>query len=162
MYRARLDYGLSTIDMSTATMRKLTVAALVAFPLGAVIQEGWHLAPSIALLIGSMLMFGAILTGAALASTHAYRMTEGKEGLNGEYERTLRFEAKASAYTLLTKLIIAAMAYGFLATELDLWLPRERSDWNLLLLGVGNLLMILPTAILVWSGKLHDEPAEGE
>lgn len=65
-------------------------------------------------------------------------------------------------YLVLTKLIFATLLYGFLAEANDLWLPREKSDWNLLLLGVGNLLMILPTAVLVWSGKLDDELAEGE
>ncbi len=161
MYRARLDYGLDIIDMSVATMRKLSVYALVAFPLGAVIVETSDPVTPFALLIGVLLMFSSIFTGAALAATRAYRMVEGRKGFGGEYERALRFEAMAQAYSVLTKMIFAALLYGFLAEANDLWLPREKSDWNLLLLGTGNLLMILPTFILVWSGKLDDEDEDG-
>jgi hypothetical protein len=57
---------------------------------------------------------------------------------------------------------VATVAYGFVATEFDLWLPREPSDWNLLILGVGNLFMILPAATLVWSGKLDDDDEGAE
>lgn len=162
MYRARLDYGLDTIDMTTATMRKLTIVALTAVPLGALIQEWFSSRPEIGLLLGGLFMAVGFFSALALLATRAYKVVEGRPGPSSEYEKSLRLEGRARAYTILANLLPASLLYGFLATDLGLWFPRDKSDWHLVLILTVNLLMILPTAVLVWSGKLDDEPAEDE
>jgi hypothetical protein len=162
MYRARLDYGLSTIYMSTATMRKLTIVAVTASLLGALIQDWFSSQLEVGLLLGGLLMALGLFAGIALIATRAYNVVEGRPGPRGEYEQRLRMAGKAGAYTILSKLIIVAFAYVLLAADLGFWFPRDKSDWHLLFLLTVNLLMILPTTVLVWSGKLDDELAEGE
>ena len=163
MYRARLDYGLSTIDMSTATMRKLTGVALVAYPAGAFLSLEADVRELSQSLVGTFLMAGALLTAAALSSTHIYKDIAGKIEPLGEYERSQRQGALARSYKVLSAIVIVALLYGYTAVLFDLWFPREPDDWQVLCMGFGSLIMILPTVVVIWTGEIdNDELAEGE
>lgn len=161
MYRARLDLGIDSIDMSAATLRKLTVVALIAYPAGALLRVQFGVDHVAGAVLGNLLTLGALVIGLVMFGTRFYQDVAADEGPLDEYQRSLRHVAMASAYRILSSLALALLSYLYFALEFGLWLPVSSEAWQKLAVGLGLLVMVLPTAMLVWSGMADDHEGEG-
>jgi hypothetical protein len=156
MYRARLDLGFDSIDMSAATMRKLTVAALVAYPVGALLRVQFGADHFLGVAVGNLLTLSALVIGFMVYGTRFYQIVEADDARLDEYQRSLRRATIADAYIVLSSLALVLLCYLYFALEFGLWLPASSEAWQKFAVGLGLLIMVLPTAMLVWSGKVDD------
>jgi hypothetical protein len=166
MYRARLDLGFDSIDMTAATVRKLTAYALVAYPVGSLLRV--HLGDDsfLGAILGGFLTLSALLIGFLIFGTRFYKVVAADDAPLDEYEMSLRRAAIADAYTLLSSLLssllVVALCYTYFALEFGLWLPDRADAWQRIAAGLGLLVLVLPIAMLVWSGKVDEHADEGD
>jgi hypothetical protein len=161
MYRAQLDLGFDTIDMTAATVRKLTVYALVAYPVGTLLRVQYGADAFVGGVLGGLLAFSALFVGFAIFGTRFYKVVTPANGPLDEYQLSLRHAAMVTAYSSLSSLLFALFFYAYFAIEFGLWLPDSSEAWQQIAFGLSLLVLILPTATLVWSGNVDDHADEG-
>ena len=162
MYRARLDLGFDSIDMAAATMRKLTVYALVAYPVGSLLRLQSGADSFLGAVVGGLLSLTALLIGFVIFGTRFYKVVAVDVASLDEYQMSLRHSAMASAYAALSALMLAIFSYTYFAIEFSLWLPKGSEAWQRIAAGLGLVVIVLPTAMLVWTGKVDDDDAADE
>jgi cytochrome bd-type quinol oxidase subunit 1 len=153
--------GRSPAGLSIRTTRILATVALVLSPAAIVIRA---LGPGttdgspheIASL--TVMMIG-LLAGAAVFGSRLQRITGEKAGGLDEMELQLRHNALATSYFALTAIVMLGSAYAQLASMAQLWLPRNRSDWNPVFVCLFLYALLLPTAVLAW--RMKEEKPDG-
>lgn len=153
--------GRSSTGLSIRTTRILATIALVFSPaavgikaLGPGTTDGspHEIASLIVMMIG-------LLAGAAVFGSRLQRITGEKARGLDEMELQLRHNALATSYFALTAVVMLGVLYAQIASMAQLWLPRNRSDWNPVFVCLFLYALLLPTAVLAW--RMKEEREEG-
>ncbi|NJC05637.1 hypothetical protein GGQ97_001430 [Sphingomonas kaistensis] len=163
-YRTRISPRDTTLDLSTPTLRMLTIFALVAYPVGAILKLAPGPTGGITDFVGGLLRVAALAAMITVASSTLARIVVGgrREKLD-EFQAGLRLSAMSKAYTALSALVCAATVYAYLATDLRLPMPASAEAWQQLCIGIMLAILILPATFLVWSPAIGvDERDEEE
>ncbi len=162
-YRLRPNPHDTTLDLSTRSLRILTVVALVAYPAGALLKLAPGQADTAAGFVGSLLKVAALTAMVAVASSTLASIVVGRrrEKLD-EFQLGLRLSAMSKAYTALSALVGAAAVYAFLAVDLELPMPATADAWQQLCTGGMLAILILPATFLVWSPAIGGDDIDEE
>jgi hypothetical protein len=146
---------------SLRAIRRLVIAALVAYPLGCLVRlVGPDTLP--VQLIGLGLIVTSLVCAALLAGTQLNRVTAEQATMLDEYDRSLRHRAMATAYPLLSGLLVLGIMYLGIASNLDWWHPGNWDQWNAVFWGAFLTCSLLPTAALAWQLDPAEVGDEGE
>lgn len=149
---------------SLRRLRAATLAALVLYPTGALLQllPQTVSLPGIAGLIGVLLCviaFGGFLM---VLFSDFYRITfVGAPDLD-EREIAQRADAMLGAYICLGLITVLGLFYFMMAgvvTEgwnIALWTPSTGGEWQTILFGAVIYVMILPASFLIWRARPLD------
>ncbi len=151
-YRARTG----TKDIPLPWVRALSLLALAAYPIGALILALGS-ARVVAVAAGYGLILAALIAAAALVGSSAQRIVGEQPEKLDEYEVHLRQRTLSLSYACFTVLVLLTVVYGAIAADKGLWLPRTYGEFNGLFWGVFLYASLLPTAVLAWA--LDAEPA---
>lgn len=153
--------GRSSPGLSIRTVRLLATVALLGSPAAVVIRAlGPGTTDGSANEIASLtVMMISLLAAAAVFGSRLHRITgEKAKGLD-EMELQLRHNALATSYFALAAIVMLAGLYAQIAAMAELWLPRNRSDWNAVFLCLFLYALLLPTTVLAWRMKEEKEEA---
>jgi hypothetical protein len=151
-YRSRPMPADTSLEFSSRKLRVLSLVALIGYPVGAVLE---FYADS---LIEPIRAFGALLRFCSIGamflvagSSLADLVTPRKRKKLDEFELRIRHAALAKAYAALSVLVGVLAIYTYVAFDFELPLPRSPDAWQALCFYVLLLILVLPTASLVWS-----------
>jgi cytochrome bd-type quinol oxidase subunit 1 len=153
--------GRSSDGLRIRTVRILVTIALVAAPAAVVIRAigpgttdgSPHEIASLTVMIVGM------LAAAAVFGSRLQRITAEKAKGLDEMELQLRHNALATSYFALATIVMLGGLYAQVASMAELWLPRNRSDWQPIFICLFLYAMLLPTAVLAW--RMEDEKEAG-
>lgn len=145
-------------EASVPAVRALTLAALAAYPIGA-LTLAWTDGPAGAI-VGFGLIVAALACVAAISSTSIQRIVGELPQQLDEYELKLRARAMSAAYTGLSTLILLAVIYLAVGSDFGLWVPDSYEEFNGLFWGAFLYATILPSAFLAWQIDAADAAPE--
>lgn len=141
------------------TIRMLCLAALTAYPVGALLRV---LGPDTPVtdIGGLLLVLVAFGCAFVVAQSRVSRITGEESSLLDEYEHSLRREVLAAAYGHLTGVVAIVLLYLALASDFGWWLPSVDDHWSGLFWGFFLVAYMLPATLLAFRlqpGDLGDE-----
>ncbi|MEO1039161.1 MAG: hypothetical protein AAFX09_06410 [Pseudomonadota bacterium] len=155
---------------SADLMRLATSVALIAYPLGCLIQLifpdtspeaglSWGEGGGFALIILALFAFVII------APSQLQRITGEEAKALDEFEINLRRRAYTFAYQVFAAIVLVGILYTAIAVDtLDsdrftLWVPTSYDHWNAVFWGAVLYAFVLPTAYLAWTAPapIEDE-----
>ena len=136
-------------ELPVATARALSLASLLAYPVGAMLL---NLGPdTLAIsLLGYALVLAAFCACAPLIGSSLQRVVGEQVRVLDEFELRLRGRAMGVAYAVFTALTLLAVMYSALASDRGGWFPKTYNEYNGLFWGVFLYAVILPVAALSW------------
>jgi cytochrome bd-type quinol oxidase subunit 1 len=151
----------SSTGLSIRTTRILATVALAGAPAAVVIRAlGPGTTDGSPHEIASLtVMMISLLTGASIFGSRLHRIAGEKPKRLDEMELQLRHNALATSYSALTMIVMLGAIYAQIAGMAELWLPRNRSDWNPIFVCLFLYALLLPTAVLAW--RMKEEKEEG-
>lgn len=135
--------------MTLRTARILSLAALLAYPAGALtVNFAGAALPGVAL--GYALVLVSLTSAAALINSPLQRIVGEVPDRLDEYEMQVRSRAMALSYNLFTALVLAAVIFAAIASDHGGWVPTTYPQFNGLFWGAFLLATVLPVACLSW------------
>lgn len=134
--------------VSLGTARLVSLAALAAYPAGALLSEFG--ASRWSGLAGLGLVLVSLISVAVLMGSSVQRIVGETPDRLDEYELKLRHRAMSSSYTCFSLLALLAVIYAAIASDAGWWVPAEYGEFNGLFWGVFLYATILPSAFLTW------------
>lgn len=156
MYRSRPDLGAPTYPFRVRTLRRMTLFALVAYPLGAILRIAGGEIGLLGGVVGNLLTFAAIMVMFVCLGSTVSELVGNESGALDEYQRGLRTRAFARSYGTLFCLICGSFTYLYFAFEFGFWTPSDAEQWQAIAMGFILATMLLPTTLLVWLGDVDD------
>lgn len=155
----------TVFEFSSRKLRALSLLALIGYPVGAILHLDTDTLVEPVRAFGTLLRVCSLaamflVTGSSLAQLVAARKEKGLD----EFELRIRHSALAKAYAALSLLVGVLAVYTSVALDFGLPLPTSPDAWKALCFYVLLLILVLPTASLVWSpdAALVDANGEGE
>lgn len=156
---------------SRATMRVATLAALIAYPAGCVMQLLFpDTTPEPGLTAGEIAGFGllaiSLLAFCFIAPSWLQRIVGEQTKLLDEFEMDLRRRAYTFSYSVFASLAALFAIYMALSVDLaasgklQLWTPTTYDHWNAIFWGAMLYAFVLPTTWLAWAGPTLIEDPE--
>lgn len=152
MYRSRWQPD-QLISLRTATLRWLTLVALIGYPVGALLAA-LNAEGSLPAILGSLVAPICALAGLIVLMSRTQRITQAKEAELDEFELQLRHRAMGKAYGILTIVVLTGTFYLQMAPDWGSWMPHTEPHWRGIFWGIILYAALLPTATLVWSREL--------
>ncbi|MGJ3233054.1 MAG: hypothetical protein ACFE0P_14785 [Oceanicaulis sp.] len=146
-------------NVPRAMMRVLTLAALTAYPAGAITMLVFpDDTPAPGLLMGEIAGLGLILAAlacfAVIAPSSLQRIVGEQAKHLDEFELDLRRRANAMAYQIFAGLTLLGLIYFGIAMDGEegyrFWAPSTFDHWNAIIWGAILYAFVLPTAVLAW------------
>jgi hypothetical protein len=147
------------VPLRVMRVRALTSLAFLAYPAGAILrllaERGAE--PIWLDMAGFALILAALASLIFVIGTGVARIVGEEVAQLDERELLLRQKAFALAFQVMGGIVLLALFYGQIATDLlqagkaEPWLPENGEHWNALFCGGLVLVFILPTALLSWA-----------
>ena len=136
-------------DLSVGTARTLSMASLLAYPVGAVALA---LGPNslAATVAGYSLVLVALITCAPLIGSSLQRVVGEEVRVLDEFELRLRGRAVGVAYAVFTGLTLILVMYSAIASDKGGWFPKSYNEFNGVFWGIFLYAVVLPIAALSW------------
>nr|WP_314443391.1 hypothetical protein [uncultured Sphingomonas sp.] len=150
MYRKRFDLDV-TPDPRAASLRWLTLFALVGYPVGAALEWGYASVGLSDDVIGTSLRFGAMIAAVVVLISRLQQIAGGQRKKLDEFELSHRLAALEKAYPALSIAVVFSFLYLGLATKQGWWVPSTMRHWQVIAFYFMLLAAMLPTTVLVWS-----------
>ena len=150
MYRSRFDLDV-TPDPKAATLRWVTLFAIIAYPVGVALEWGYSDVGLSSDLIGTSLRFGAIIAALIVLLSRLQKVAGGERKKLDEFELSHRRAALEKAYPILAILVAASCLYLSFAIDNGWWIPSSVRHWTIIGYYLTLLAALLPTTVLVWS-----------
>jgi hypothetical protein len=143
--------------ISVRAARWASLAALIGYPPGAYLLGTDTLAAKIA---GGVLLVVSIFSAGFLSNTSVQRIVGEQPQYLDEFEMQVRLRAMQSAYAAFTLLALLFLIYSAIASDTNLWVPRDYEGYNGVFWGVFLYAWVLPTAFAAFRLDEGEEEAK--
>ena len=147
---------ISELPMRVKRVRYLSVASLVAYPVGAISNLIGSIHDILALeIIGLLLVVVALFAFVGVIGTGVQRIAADETDKLDPVELDLRQKTYARAYHWVGAIALLSVLYLSIASDtqdkIGLWIPTNFDHWNAIMWGGILVIMVLPTTLLAWS-----------
>lgn len=140
--------GAPASPISVSSARIISLATLVAYPLGALVLRSSGTASQS--LLGYVLILAALIFVAFLIKSSLQRIVAEVPSKLDEFELGLRSRAMNLSYAIFTAITLLGIVYAAIASNHGVWVPTTYEDFNGLFWGVFLYAVIIPVAVLSW------------